>query len=131
MKKFTSKICAVFTGLLLLPAVSLNAQNLDLSDTGVRLDGIAAVVNDGLVLLSELEDQTAVIVQRLRADNTPLPPQNLLIEQILERLVLEQIQLQRAERYGIQIPDESLNRALADIARRNNTVLANMPQLPP
>ena len=71
MKQFASKICACFTGLLLLCAPSLQAQNLDLSDTGVRLDGIAAVVNDGLVLLSELEDQTAMIVQRLRADHEP------------------------------------------------------------
>ena len=46
------------------------AQNLDLSDTGVLLDGIAAIVNDGVVLLSELEEQTRLIVQRLRGANS-------------------------------------------------------------
>ena len=115
--------------LAVLQTQQVSAQNLDLSDTGVRLDGIAAIVNEGIVLLSELEDQTALIVQRLRADNTPLPPQNILIEQILERLVVEQIQLQRAARSGIQIPDEMLNRALSDIARRNNSTLADLPNL--
>jgi peptidyl-prolyl cis-trans isomerase SurA len=119
----------LLAAVLLVAGMPAQAQNLDLSDTGVRIDGIAAVVNDGVVLLSELEEQTALIIQRLQADNTPLPPQNLLIEQILERLVLDQIQLQRAERYGIQIPDEALNRALSDIARRNETTLANLPQL--
>jgi peptidyl-prolyl cis-trans isomerase SurA len=123
----TIRVCLCSTALLW--AGVGHTQNLDLSDTGVRADGIAAVVNDGVVLLSELEDQTAMIVQRLRAENTQLPPQNLLIEQILERLVLERIQLQRAKRYGIQVPDEVLNRALSDIARRNNTVLADLPDL--
>jgi peptidyl-prolyl cis-trans isomerase SurA len=130
MKSFSSKLHAgLITAALAAVTLPAAAQNLDLSDTGIRLDGVAAVVNDGVVLISELEDQTNQVVQRLLADNTPLPPQNLLIEQILERLVLEEIQLQRAQRFGIQIPDEALNRALADIARRNNTTLTNLPQL--
>ncbi len=129
MKNLLTDVRAGLAGLIFLWALPGIAQNLDLSDTGVRLDGIAAVVNDGVVLLSELEDQTAAIVERLRAENTALPPQDLLIEQILERLVVNRIQLQRAERYGIQIPDETLNRTLADIARRNNTTLAELPNL--
>ena len=115
-------------GTLLLPATP-RAQNLDLSDTGMMLDGIAAVVNDGVVLISELEQQTALIVQRLQAENTPLPPRDVLVGQVLERLVVQQIQLQRAEREGIRMPDEVLNRALADIARRNGTTLAELPAM--
>ena len=56
---------------------SATAQTLDLSDTGVRLDGVAAVVNDGIVLLSELDAQTQAVIARLRAENTPLPPMNI------------------------------------------------------
>ncbi|MEC9375299.1 MAG: peptidylprolyl isomerase [Pseudomonadota bacterium] len=129
MKIYTRKIFFIRNFILLLITFSVQAQNLDLSDTGKRLDGIAAIVNDGLVLLSELEEQTMVIAERLRDSNTPMPPQNILIEQILERLIIEQIQLQRAERYGMQISDEGLNRTLAGIAQRNNTTLANLPQL--
>ena len=106
-----------------------NAQTQELSDTGIKIDGIAAVVNDGVVLLSELEEQTQLIVQRLQAENTPLPPQDVLSQQILERLVVMRIQLQRAQREGITIPDEMLNRALSDIARRNGTTLAELPAL--
>jgi peptidyl-prolyl cis-trans isomerase SurA len=105
------------------------AQSLELSDTGVKIDGIAAVVNDGVVLQSELDEQTIMIVNRLRQENTPLPPMNILREQILESLVVTQIQLQRAERAGITIPDEMLNRALSDIARRNDTTLSALPGL--
>ncbi len=110
-------------------AAPLHAQNLELSDTGERLDGIAALVNDGVVLISELQTQTNMIVQRLRAEGTQLPPQDVLIQQVLENLIVGEIQLQRAAREGIVIPDEVLNRALSDIARRNNTTLRQLPEL--
>jgi peptidyl-prolyl cis-trans isomerase SurA len=106
-----------------------HSQTLDLSDTGVQLDSIVALVNDGVVLTSELNDQTAMIIQRLRAEGTQLPPQDILRQQILESLIVGQIQLQRAEREGITVPDEILNRALSDIARRNGTTLGQLPEL--
>ncbi len=121
--------CALLVAVFAGPATTALAQNLELSDTGERIDGIAAVVNDGVVLLSELDDQTILVINRLREENTPLPPMNILREQILESLVVNQIQLQRAERAGITIPDEMLNRALADIARRNGTTLSGLPEL--
>lgn len=127
MYKFNNTVAALLlAGLLTTPA---GAQNLDLSDTGILLDGIAAVVNDGVVLLSELDEQTRLIVQRLREENTELPPQEVLIPQILERLVITELQLQRAGMAGITVPDSMLNRALADVARRNGTTLSQLPQL--
>jgi len=112
-----------------LASGQLFAQTLELSDTGIKLDGIAALVNDGVVLESELEAQTSMIVQRLRNEGTALPPADSLQKQVLDNLVLGQIQLQRADRDGITIPDEMLNRALSDIAQRNNTTLSGMPEL--
>jgi peptidyl-prolyl cis-trans isomerase SurA len=97
--------------------------------SGDFLDGIAAVVNDGVVLMSELDDQTVMVVNRLRDENMALPPMNILREQVLESLVVKQIQLQRAQRAGIEVPDEMLNRALSDIARRNGTTLSGLPDL--
>jgi len=118
---------------LLAAALSLPlqaaAQNLDLSDSGVLVDGIAAVVNDGVVLLSELDEQTLLIVQRLRSENTELPPQEVLIPQILERLIMTELQLQDARMAGITVPDSMLNRALADVARRNGTTLGELPAM--
>ena len=115
--------------LTLLAGSIAGAQTLDLSETGQKLDGIAAVVNDGVVLQSELDAQTAMIVNRLRGENTPLPPFNILRQQILESLVIKEIQLQRAARAGIRIPDEMLNRAMSDIARRNGITLSDLPGL--
>ncbi|MDP6151724.1 MAG: peptidylprolyl isomerase, partial [Gammaproteobacteria bacterium] len=122
-------VLALFVITTVLQPETVRAQNMELSDTGVLVDGIAAVVNDGAVLLSELDEQTVLIVRRLRSENTPLPPQNILVKQVLERLIIMQIQLQRARRDGITMPDEILNRALADVARRNGTTLAELPAL--
>ena len=121
----------------LIPALVLSlagihaavAQNLDLSDTGQLLDGIAAVVNDGVVLKSELAMQAAMIRQRLLEENTQLPPMDVLTGQVLERLVIMRLQLQRAERLGVEVTDEALNMALSDVARRNNVSLTELPEL--
>jgi len=111
----------------LTPPVSV-AQTRDLSTSGTLLDRIAAVVNDGVVLSSQLDTQTEEITARLRQQNTELPPRNVLRKQILERLVVEEIQLQRAEKLGIQISDEMLNGALENVARNNGINFADLPQ---
>lgn len=129
MKKQTHIYCCAILAAISMTSGQLLAQTLELSDTGIKLDGIAALVNEGVVLESELAIQTSMIAQRLRAEGTPLPPADSLQKQVLDNLVLGQIQLQRAERDGITIPDEILNRALSDIARRNNTTLSGMPAL--
>jgi peptidyl-prolyl cis-trans isomerase SurA len=113
---------------LFLP-LSAQAQTRELSSTGELLDGVAAVVNDGIVLKSELQIELARIVERLRAQGTPLPPPQTLAQQVLERLVIQRLQLQRAERVGIQVSDETLNQALANVADRNNVSLAELPAL--
>lgn len=101
----------------------------DLSETGEFLDGIAAVVNEGVVLKSELSRQTQVIAERARAQDLQLPPPSVLRDQVLERLILEQIQLQRAERIGIQISDQMLNEAIAQVAADANVPFEQLPTL--
>jgi len=115
--------------IFLLHSASLIAQTLDLSSSGDLLDGIAAVVNDGVVLKSELDLETQRIIERLSTQGTQPPPISTLAPQILERLIIKRIQLQRAERVGIQIPDEALNQALAGIAQRNGTTLSELPAM--
>ena len=105
----------------------LSAQSPELSTSGDLLDGIAAIVNDGVVLKSELQVEMIRIVERLNAQGTPVPPTSQLTPQILERLIINQIQLQRADRIGIQISDETLNLALANIAERNGVSLSDLP----
>jgi len=112
----------------LAPGSAALAQTRDLSTSGVLLDRIAAVVNEGVVLTSQLDEQTEAITARLRQQNTELPPRNVLRRQILERLVVEEIQVQRADKLGIQISDEMLNSALEGVARNNGINFPDLPQ---
>ena len=107
-------------------AAPLQAQR-SLSDRGDLLDRVAAVVNDGVVLTSELEEQIILISERLKAQGLEMPPAQVLRQQVLDRLILQEIQMQRAQRAGIRISDEALNQALADVAQRNGLSLANLP----
>jgi peptidyl-prolyl cis-trans isomerase SurA len=112
---------------VLLSGVAV-AQTRELATKGEMLDRIAAVVNDGVVLDSELEDQIAIVSERLRAQKLELPPQNVLRQQVLERLVLQEIEAQRANKAGLKVPDETLNAALTDVAQRNGIPLSQLPE---
>ena len=112
----------------LLFQASASAQTRELATKGELLDRVAAVVNDGVVLNSELDDQIAIVSERLRAQKLELPPQNVLRQQVLERLVLQEIQSQRAAKAGLKVPDETLNSALQDVAQRNGIPLSQLPE---
>lgn len=88
------------------------------------LDQVVAVVNDSVILQSELDARINTIVGRLRSQGTSLPPRPVLEERVLEQLITESIQLQMAERAGMRISDNELNETLASIASRNNMTLA-------
>jgi peptidyl-prolyl cis-trans isomerase SurA len=103
------------------------AQTREASASGELLDRVAATVNEGVVLSSELDEQMALIAERLRAQKLDLPPQNVLRQQVLDRLVLQELQMQRANRAGIKVADETLNNALKDVAQQNGITLAQLP----
>lgn len=106
-----------------------SASAEDLSTTGELLDSIAAVVNEGVVLTSELNRQTALISQRAMEQGLQLPPPSVLREQVLERLIIEQIQLQLADRIGIQISDQMLSSAIAQVAAENGIPFERLPEV--
>ncbi len=118
--------------IVLLSAPSLfmglaSAQTRDLGVHGELLDRIAAVVNDGLVLSSELDAQMAAVSKRLQEQKVALPSQSVLKQQVLDRLVLQEIEEQRAKRLGLSISDEQLNGALQEIASRNKIPFDQLP----
>ena len=115
-------------GLAGLAWLAAPARGDELSSTGVLLDGVAAVVNDGIVLRSTVEQQVQLISQRIEAQGQQLPPAQILRQQVLERQVLEVLQLQRADRLGIQVSDEMLNQALTDVAARNGIRFSDLPE---
>ena len=126
INKLRASACAI--GVLSIAASSTAAE---LSETGEFLDGVAAIVNEGVVLKSQLRDQTALIIERASKADPPLqlPPPDVLREQLLERLIMQEIQLQRAERIGLQISDQMLNQAIEQLAASNGVAFADMPAI--
>jgi len=115
--------------LLLGVATAACPQSKQLSSTGVLLDGVAAVVNDGIVLRSDVDTQMQTVSDRIQQGGQQLPPRNILRQQVLERLVLQEIQMQRADRLGIKVSDEMVNQALTEVAERNKIKFSDLPSV--
>jgi peptidyl-prolyl cis-trans isomerase SurA len=120
------QLCAILIVQLLSMSPSL-AQTRDIGVHGEMLDRIAAIVNDGLVLKSELDVQMTSVQKRLQEQRVELPSQSVLQQQVLDRLVLQEIQLQRAKHVGLTVTDEQLNSALQEIAVRNKIPFDQLP----
>lgn len=86
----------------------------------VELNHIVAVVNDEAILRSELDNFLNTILLQLRNKNDQLPPRHVLEKQVLDRLIINRLQLQLAERIGLRVDDETLNRTIGSIAQQNN-----------
>ncbi len=91
-----------------------------------KIDGIAAIVNDEAITLSELEAETKTVKAQLQQQQSAQPSDAVLQKQVLERLVLIHLKQQLASRNNIIIDDETLNRALSSIAKQNNMSLAQL-----
>ena len=127
MQRFTLARAALAL-VLCFVAGAAYSQTRELTTTGDLLDRVAAVVNDGVVLQSELDEQVVLIAERLRQQKLDLPPENVLRKQVLERLVLQEIEMQRADKAGLKVPDEALNSAMQDVAERNKIPLSQLPE---
>jgi peptidyl-prolyl cis-trans isomerase SurA len=125
ISKAFSRGCLIV--LATLAASAADAQTREASSSGVLLDRVAATVNEGVVLSSELDEQLVIVTGRLHEQKLDLPPTNVLRQQVLDRLVLQELQMQRANRAGIKVSDETLNNALNDVAESNKIKLADLP----
>ncbi|MGH8474374.1 MAG: peptidylprolyl isomerase [Methylococcales bacterium] len=84
-----------------------------------ELDRIVAVVEDGVILESELNRQFSVIQAKLQASGTQPPVQSVLRQQVLERMIINKLQLIQAERAGMHVDDGTLQRSMAQLAKQN------------
>jgi peptidyl-prolyl cis-trans isomerase SurA len=84
------------------------------------IDRIVAVVEDGVILESELVDKLTVLKRNLKQSSTKLPPDNVLVPQVLEQMIREKIQAQLADKAGIKVDEETLRSTVQGIAQRNN-----------
>ncbi|MEE4375894.1 MAG: peptidylprolyl isomerase [Candidatus Competibacteraceae bacterium] len=95
-------------------------------DSGAQLDTIVAVVDDDVITRSELNTAVATVEQQFQQRGTSPPPQEVLENQILERLILAQLQLRAAERNGVVVDDQTLNSTIEGLAQQNNLTLSEL-----
>ena len=127
-RAFPGLLCAALACIALVAAAANVPSPRAHPSRGTTLDRVVAVINDGVVLESELGAQVAEITQRLHAQNVPLPEPSVVRDQVLERLVLEEVQEQHADHAGIVVSDEQVNAALQDIAVRNKVSFDQLPE---
>src|SRR3546814_14833910 len=84
------------------------------------IDKVVAIVDNDVVMQSQLDQRVHEVQQTIAKRGGGLPPPGVLDQQVLERLIVENLQLQIGERSGIRITDEELNQAVGTIAQRNN-----------
>ena len=89
----------------------------------VPLDRIVAVVNDDAIMHSQLERRVVQARDQLQANNIPMPPGQALERQVLDRMIVEQIELQMAEDANLSIDETQLNSTMRGIAENNGMSL--------
>jgi len=107
---------SVLYSLVLILAFNLSAK-VEL------LDRVAVIVDDGVIMESQIEDTLVDIKKSYEEQNLPLPPIDVLMEQITERLIIEELQLQLADRAGVKISDAELNVTFERLASNNSMTL--------
>ncbi|EMQ4857303.1 peptidylprolyl isomerase SurA [Morganella morganii] len=93
-----------------------------------QLDKVAAVVNNGVVLESDVNNMLQTVTMNARNAGQQIPDQATLRQQILERLIMDNIVMQMAGQMQITIPDQAVDGAIEDIARQNNMTTAQMKE---
>ena len=111
----------VLGALVLLCCLPAGAQT-------VVLDKVIAIVDDDVVMASELQQQLAIIQKRIAAQQTQLPPEDVLRSQVLEKLIVDRLQLQMADRAGVRISDAEINQAIGRMQQANQLTAEQFAQ---
>ena len=107
----------------LLLCSSSFAQDKSAAKQPLLVDAIVAVVNTDVITLKELDDRVRLVEQRLKRQNTQMPPREVLQRQLLERMIVTRAQMQLARDSGIRVDDIMLDRAVSRIAEQNQLSL--------
>lgn len=108
-----------------LMGLGLLCTALNLHAAPIQIDRVAAIVDESIIMQSELNNRVESVKRQMGGQ---LPPDNILRPQVLERLILENIQLQMAERGGVQITDQQLTDTIKRIAQQNNMTLSQFSE---
>jgi peptidyl-prolyl cis-trans isomerase SurA len=93
------------------------------------LDSIVALVDEDVIMRSELDLALEGILERIRASGEAMPPQNLIENQVLERLIVRELQVQKALQTGIRVSDADIDQALVTLAQQNSITVQQMRQV--
>ncbi|MEM5504655.1 peptidylprolyl isomerase SurA [Shewanella frigidimarina] len=92
------------------------------------LDRVSVQINDGIILESEITNMVSTVKANAKAANQTLPSDDALRTQVIERLILTHLQMQMAERIGLQIGDLQLDQTIENIAKEQKVTVAQMQQ---
>jgi len=109
-----SRAAALALGLLAAPLAQSATE---------MLDQVVAIVDDDVIMASELRERLGIVTEGMQARGVDMPPEDQLIRDTLDRLILESIQLQLGDRVGVRIPDPQLDAAMTRIASQNRLSL--------
>lgn len=112
-----TRLSMLLSALCLLSAATLSTAQVQ------TLDKVVAIVDDDVVLATELQERLLMIQQNLERRGVEMPDQETLARETLDRLILESIQLQLAARYGVRVPDAQLDDAMQRMAAQNGLSL--------
>lgn len=105
---------------------SILAPNAPASNQIQPLDRIVAVVNSGVILQSQLDQTMATVAHQIEASGSKLPPQDVLAKQVLQRLILNELLVQKAHDNGVRVSDDQVDAAVANIAAQNKMSVPQM-----
>jgi len=128
-QKLTLKVLLLLLAAPLCMAVQAQDSGSFSSGATKPLDSIVALVDDDIILRSELDLAVNGIVERIRASGEAMPPQHLLERQVLERLILRELQVQRALQTGIRVSDADIDQALVALSQQNNITVQQLRQV--
>ena len=118
-----------FNQLLLAAGVAATLLTVGNAQSATEvLDQVVAIVDDDIVMASELRERIAAVNESIAARGIEAPPEDQLIRETLDRLILENIQLQKGQRVGVRISDAQLNSAMQRIAAQNRMTLDQFRQ---
>ncbi|MCH1554180.1 MAG: SurA N-terminal domain-containing protein, partial [Luminiphilus sp.] len=110
-------LTSAITGTLVLLVATVAHAQIEM------LDQVVAIVDDDIILASELQQSLETVRATLEARDVEIPEDEVLVRETLDRLILDSIQMQLANRYGVRIPDQQLDEAMTRLARQNSLTL--------
>jgi peptidyl-prolyl cis-trans isomerase SurA len=116
--RLTKKYCSLFIAALLLTVPQVLAPHA-MAAKSIGLDRVVAIVDEDVVLESELNDRTQAVLSRLKGQYTQLPEEDVLRKQVLEQLIVERVEIGLAKRYEIKVEETEIDQAIDRVREKN------------